>query len=103
MPSMSKMAAKALGTAMGTLAGGVALGGPGAMYGGYKGYQSAKEGWIGDVMNARTNESARDRMESKGISRGDTALASKHGVAESFSSSLLDEGEDYDSITGEIF
>lgn len=97
------VAARTFGALLGAMAGGVAAGGPGAAYGGYKGYQSGKEGWIGDTFDARKNEAARDRMESKGISRKDTALASKHGIANSYASSLLEEGEDYDSITGEIF
>lgn len=96
-------AGKAAGGALGALAGGLMLGGPGALYLGYKGIQSGKDGWIGDMMNARSYEQSRDRMESSGISRKDTALAAKHGIADSYASSLLDEGEDYDSITGEYF
>lgn len=101
------------GTALGTLFGGFMLGAPGAGYGGYKGYQSGKEGMIGDLFDARTGENYRDYLERQGVSRKDTALAAKHGSLErsarsagysgSENVSLLDEGTDYDSVTGEIF
>jgi hypothetical protein len=84
------------------------------MYGGYKGYQSGKEGMIGDAFNARSGENYRDFLEKKGISRKDTALAARHGAlsrgardqgytgTSTLATSDWDEGEDYDSLTGEI-
>lgn len=111
--NMSSLGSRAAGTTFGAMLGGFLAGGPGAAYGGYKGYQSSKEGWIGDAFNSRTGETYRDYLEKRGVSRKDTSLAAKHGVLEqgardqgyrgSESVSLLDEGEDYDSITGEIF
>lgn len=111
--NMSSLGSRAAGTTFGAVLGGFLAGGPGAAYGGYKGYQSSKEGWIGDAFNSRTGETYRDYLEKRGVSRKDTSLAAKHGVLEqgardqgyrgSESVSLLDEGEDYDSITGEIF
>jgi hypothetical protein len=94
--------ARAAGTALGTLAGGFLLGGPGAAYGGYKGYQSGAEGAVGDLFNARTGENYRDFLERKGVSRQDTALAAKHGVLErgardrGYTDSLLGGDDDDD-------
>jgi hypothetical protein len=94
--------ARAAGTALGTLAGGFLLGGPGAAYGGYKGYQSGAEGAVGDLFNARTGENYRDFLERKGVSRKDTAMAAKHGVLErgardrGYTDSLLGGDDDDD-------
>lgn len=56
---------------------------------------SIREGWMGDFSNTRRDEAARDALEDKGVSRKDTALASKHGILgedDTGMSTLGDEG-----------
>lgn len=110
-----ELAAKAVGTIFGTAAGAIIGGTPGAAYGGVKGYGSAREGWIGDAFNARPGEAYRDYLEREGFSRKDVQLLGRKPGALSraardqgytgtsvLDTSDWDEGEDYDSITGEI-
>ena len=107
-------AAKATGAAAGAALGTFLFGGLGTGAGARLGYRSAQEGYVGDAFNTRRGEGYRDFLEDRGVSRKDVKLAGKHpgtleraakskGYTGDGSGSLMSEGEDYDSITGEIF
>lgn len=72
-----ELVGNAIGSALGTALGVPVVGG----WAGEKVGASYSNGILGDAMDSRSNEAARDAMEDKGISRSDTALAAKHGIA----------------------